>query len=69
MRISIWPIVLTAFAATACASPPRVFLLDADRLEQSRQLTQNGDESLKPALEKLKHDADKAMSLGPLGTV
>src|SRR5690349_9166948 len=60
--------VLT-LAIVAQADPPRVFLLDGDRIEKSRELLKSGDASLKPALDKLKHDADAAMSVGPFSVV
>ena len=69
MRIWIRTIFLCMLVAPALAAPPRVFLLDGDRLEHSRQRLQQGDAVLKLALEKLKHDADKAMSLGPFSVV
>jgi hypothetical protein len=51
------------------AAPPRVFLLDGDRLEQSRQRLEQGDAALKPTLDQLKRNADQAMSVGPFSVV
>jgi len=51
------------------AAPPRVFLLDANRLEQSRARIKQRDPALQPALDKLKHDADQAMSVGPFSVM
>lgn len=51
------------------ASTLRVFLLDAQHLEASRQRLRNGDKRLAPALERLEADAQKALTTGPFSVV
>ena len=57
----------TAPAASPATSPaaPRVFLLDRLRLIDSKLRLERGDTSLAPAREALRHDAARAMKLGP----
>ena len=43
----------------------RVFLLDAERLAETRRRLAEGDASLAPALERLRRDADRARKAGP----
>jgi hypothetical protein len=47
------------------ASQPRVFLLDAESLLETRQRVREGDPALAPAIEKLRDEADKALKSGP----
>src|SRR4051812_14836532 len=62
-------LLVCALSQSVFAAAPRVFLLDGDRLEQSRKRIQQGDTALTPALQKLKHDADQAMALGPFSVM
>lgn len=55
----------TASLATFPTGSPRVFLLDAKRLEATRQRIRNGDSKLAPAIAKLERDAEKALTVGP----
>ena len=65
--------VFVSAAATAAPAadvapapaPPRVFLLDGTDLVAARQRVLAGDASLAPALDKLKRDADAALTVGP----
>jgi hypothetical protein len=54
---------------SADAELPRVFLLDAHRLQASRQKLAQGDPALKAAAAKLKDDAAKALVAGPFSVV
>jgi hypothetical protein len=52
-------------AASKTENLPRVFLLDAKKLEATKQQIRNGDPKLAPALAKLERDAQKALTAGP----
>jgi len=52
-----------------CAEVPRVYLLDGDYLRSVRIRVENGDHQFDPALESLRHDADRALSAGPFSVV
>jgi Alginate lyase len=54
---------------SVAAQTPRVFILDARQLDESRQRLRAGDKSLAPALAKLEADAQKALLTGPLSVV
>jgi hypothetical protein len=51
--------------AKATINSPRVFLLDAKRLEATKQRIRNGDPKLAPAITKLDRDAQKVLTAGP----
>jgi hypothetical protein len=57
------------FASCAVAAEPRVFILDTGQLHAARERTRSGDQTLAPALEQLKRDADAALSAGPFSVV
>jgi hypothetical protein len=57
------------FGRLAVAAEPRVFILDAAQLHAVRQKLQSSDQSLAPALEQLKRDADAALHAGPFSVV
>src|SRR5262249_53369098 len=48
---------------------PRVFLLDARQLQATKDRLSNGDQALTPALTKLEHDAQQALTAGPFSVV
>jgi hypothetical protein len=48
---------------------PRVFLLDAGRLQATRERLRKGDQTLAPALAKLEREAQEALSAGPFSVV
>lgn len=50
----------------AANSTPRVFILDRVGLTIAKQRTQQNDESLKPAMAKLRREADRALISAPL---
>ena len=52
-------------AARKTENLPRVFLLDAKKLEATKQQIRNSDPKLAPALAKLERDAQKALTAGP----
>ena len=58
------PITTSTNAATP-ASLPRVFILNARKLESTKQRITKGDKQLEPALAKLGRDAKKALTAGP----
>jgi hypothetical protein len=62
-------LALLSGCATSKPSRPSVFLLDSSKLADSRARLRNHDASLDPALQQLKHDADRAMSAGPFSVV
>jgi len=51
-------------AARKIENQPRVFLLDAKKLEVTKQQIRNGDPKLAPALAKLEREAQKALTAG-----
>jgi hypothetical protein len=58
------------YAAPArSADAPRVFLLDAKHMSQTREKVRAGDPHLAPALEQLKQDADAALPVGPFSVM
>jgi hypothetical protein len=68
-------LVLTVFLLGSCScsvfgvESPHVYLLDADHLLSVRMRVANGDEQLRPAIEVLRQDADKALNAGPFSVV
>jgi len=48
---------------------PRVFLLDAEQLQAVNERLGQSDQSLAPALAKLEHDAQQALTAGPFSVV
>ena len=56
---------ISSFAHAETINPPRVFLLDAKKLEATKQQIRNGDPKLAAALAKLERDAQKALTSGP----
>src|SRR5678809_46945 len=52
----------TSSDAATPLSPPRVFLLNARKLESTKQRISKGDKQLEPALVKLERDANKALT-------
>src|SRR5215207_8127699 len=65
-------VLLVWTLALACASPasakpdaPRVFLVDARALAETRQKIRSGDKSFDAPLRKLEEDARKALGAGP----
>ena len=67
MAIVLLPALLAV--AQAGRTPPRVFLLDSKQLELTKRLIYNGDKSIALAVEKLEHDANKALASGPFSVV
>jgi hypothetical protein len=57
------------FDNLAVAAELRVFILDASQLHATREKLRAGDQSLTPALDQLKRDADAALSAGPFSVV
>src|SRR5438874_452138 len=57
------------FAGAVRAAPPRVFLLNGEKIADSREKIKNNDPALAAALDKLKDDAKKAMTKGPFSVV
>jgi hypothetical protein len=55
--------------SAAWAEVPRVYLLDGDYLHSVRTRVKNGDHQFDRALESLRHDADRALSVGPFSVV
>jgi hypothetical protein len=53
----------------AAEDAPRVFLLDAAQLGQTKERLQQGDEAPKPAMGLLRGAADKALAAGPFSVV
>src|SRR5690349_15222153 len=51
------------------SSPPRVFLLDATKLAETRRRARDGDPQLQPAIDALKHDAQQALAAGPFSVM
>ncbi len=62
-------LLITATGCTTASSRPRVFLLDASKVSDSRQRVRNHDHSLDPALRKLQRDADAVITAGPFSVV
>ena len=58
-------VAITSLAHAETINPPRVFLLDAKKLEATKQQIRNGDSKLVPALAKLEREAQKALTAGP----
>jgi len=56
-------------SSTPLAPLPRVFLLDAKRLQASRQKISSGDPAVSAALEQLQRDAKRALTAGPFSVV
>src|SRR4051794_36957530 len=56
-------------SSAAWAEVPRVYLLDGDYLHSVRTRVENGDHQFDRALESLRHDADRALSVGPFSVV
>jgi len=48
---------------------PRVFLLDAEHLQATRQRIHDGDKGLAPAMARLEQEAKEAMTAGPFSVV
>ena len=68
------PVVVAVSTAAVSAEPkgpsaakplPRVFSLDPQVLAQSREAARRGDADLKPALDRLRREADKSLKAGP----
>ena len=55
----------TSNGVTQRSTFPRVFLLDAKKLEVTRELVARGDKEIEPAVRKLLNDAEKALVTGP----
>jgi hypothetical protein len=64
LSILACPLTTLTNAATP-SSLPRVFLLNAQKLESTKQRISKGDKQLEPALAKLERDAKKALTAGP----
>src|SRR5687767_1048243 len=58
-----------ALAIAAHAQGPRVFLLDGAQLKTARDQISQGDAQLKPALDELRRDADRALDDGPYSVI
>ena len=80
MIIRTWPLLLVLSLAEAAAaqtnverassaSAPRVFLLDAKKLLDTKQRIRAGDQTFDQALAKLEREAQKALGDGPLSVV
>ncbi|HEX2475793.1 MAG TPA: alginate lyase family protein [Lacipirellulaceae bacterium] len=72
-RHSLAPVIAISlaplFGRLAIAAELRVFILDAAQLHAVREKLQSGDQTLAPALEQLKRDADAALRTGPFSVV
>jgi hypothetical protein len=62
------PAARAADGKTAAAGP-RVFCCDPDGLAKAKSRVAAGDPSLKPALERLRREADKALEAGPFSVM
>jgi hypothetical protein len=51
------------------AAVPRVFLLRAENLERTRALVRSRDAKVRVAWDSLRHDADRAMTVGPFSVM
>ena len=51
------------------SAPPRVFLIDRERLEEVRRSVAYGETTFAPALKRLEADADKALAAGTFSVV
>jgi len=80
MIIRTWPLLLVLSLAEAAAaqtnverassaSAPRVFLLDAKKLLDTKQRIRAGDQTFDQALAKLEREAQKALGDGPFSVV
>lgn len=56
---------LCLLAAGPAPGTPRVFLVDPEALAETRRRVAEGDQTLQPALAKLRRDADRALTRGP----
>src|SRR5436190_13378208 len=56
---------LQGSSAPSPAPPPRVFLLDAKRLQASRQKISASDPAVSAPLEQLQRDAKRSLTVGP----
>ena len=63
----LFQVTLTPVSANSPAESPlrRVFLLNAEHLNATRNRIRRGDREIQPALSKLKDEAQKALSAGP----
>jgi len=61
--------VALLFDRLAVAAELRVFILDASQLHTAREKLRAGDQTLAPALEQLKREADVAVNTGPFSVV
>ncbi|HEX3797780.1 MAG TPA: alginate lyase family protein [Verrucomicrobiae bacterium] len=69
---SLIPFISTAANSKTignATSLPRVFIMDAQQIQATRQRLRDGDTNLQPALKELERDAKKAMSAGPFSVV
>jgi hypothetical protein len=69
-----WLMVLHGLALAAAASEPsrplpRVFTISPQRLAETRTRVQGNDKSLKPAVDRLRRDATKALTAGPFSVM
>jgi hypothetical protein len=64
-------ITVTAGTLTAQGKPatPRVFLLRAENLERTRALVRARDPKVRVAWDSLRHDADRALTVGPFSVM
>ena len=63
--LSVVACTLTTSSGAAPSSLPRVFILNARKLESTKLRIRQGDKQFEPALAKLERDAKKALTAGP----
>ncbi len=65
MKFAIGLFIALLFASSAWDAKPRVYSLDAERLQKAKSLVAAKDAVLQPALEALRREADKAIRTTP----
>ena len=60
---------LTLLAQNTKPNPPRVFILNAQKLAEAKKRIRSGDKSFEAALAKLESDARKALQQEPVSVV
>ncbi len=66
---ALLPQARLAAAATGDRQTPRVFCLDAEKLQEARSRIARGNKSLQPALRQLINEADEALKAGPFSVM
>jgi len=69
IRRTAWTVAVSVWLATGglgtAAETPRVFSLDAARLAEGRRRVRDNEERVRPALERLRGDAERSLHAGP----